>query len=68
MNKTHTMKRICAWCNKELGTKEASASAKGMVTHGICQKCYDEVIGEMNDGNTIHRSGKEVSVSENHKR
>lgn len=30
------MKRICAWCQKEMG--DASANHHG-ITHGICQEC-----------------------------
>ena len=36
------MKRICAWCKKELPTKEDYAS-KGEITHGICSFCAIKV-------------------------
>jgi PAS domain-containing protein len=32
------MKRICAWCNKELGPKGKHESEK-VITHGICSLC-----------------------------
>ncbi len=42
------MRRVCAWCKKEMGTKEDN-SGNDIVTHGICPECekllkYDPVI------------------------
>ena len=33
------MKIICAWCNKEMGSKECSRKEDDKVTHGICGYC-----------------------------
>ena len=33
-----TIRRVCAWCNKELGRKEVPRSG-GDITHGICSPC-----------------------------
>lgn len=32
------MKRICAWCKKELGEKPGNPE---LITHGICEPCAD---------------------------
>lgn len=40
-----TIKVICAWCNKALGTKEGG-KAPGEVSHGICKECGDKLIKE----------------------
>jgi len=41
------MKRICAWCNKELGTTDSDASLEGAITHGICGSCRENVFFQM---------------------
>lgn len=33
-----TMKRICAWCKRELNMRE-ELSTDGVITHGICTHC-----------------------------
>lgn len=35
------MRRVCAWCGKDLGVVECSVGQKG-ITHGICEECYEE--------------------------
>jgi hypothetical protein len=37
-------KRICAWCQKDLGEVE---TASGQDSHGICPKCEKAVYMEM---------------------
>ncbi|HEX7586553.1 MAG TPA: hypothetical protein VF390_02890 [Patescibacteria group bacterium] len=37
------IKRICAWCNKELGEKEAEGEG---ATHGICPECAEKNFGK----------------------
>jgi hypothetical protein len=32
------MRRVCAWCKKDMGTKEDS-SGNDIITHGICPEC-----------------------------
>lgn len=32
------MRRICAWCKKDMGTKE-DTSSDDIITHGICAEC-----------------------------
>lgn len=38
------VKRICAWCQKEMGEIEAEG---GEVTHGMCEKCAEEFKKDM---------------------
>ncbi|HEY4744189.1 MAG TPA: hypothetical protein VIH45_05985 [Desulfuromonadaceae bacterium] len=33
------MKRICAWCGKELGTALSETGHDEVITHGICETC-----------------------------
>ena len=37
------MKRVCAWCNKEMGYKEGDGIPE-QITHGICQTCKDKMV------------------------
>lgn len=37
------MKRICAWCRKELGSAEATARLDACITHGICDECSAKI-------------------------
>jgi hypothetical protein len=34
---------ICAWCNKWLGLKKGNG-----ISHGICKKCADKLLNEVN--------------------
>jgi hypothetical protein len=35
------MKRVCAWCNKLLGTVDSDDQPKNSITHGICPACIE---------------------------
>ncbi len=39
-----TIRRICAWCLKELGTVDGEGQTG--VSHGICQSCCEEFLSE----------------------
>jgi len=41
------MKRVCAWCREELGSVDSPASFKNVITHGICEKCRDNLLFQM---------------------
>jgi hypothetical protein len=41
------MKRVCAWCRKELGRVELQASSENAITHGICGNCRENVLFQM---------------------
>jgi PAS domain-containing protein len=33
------MKRVCAWCRKNLGTVPSDVHSDAVITHGICHEC-----------------------------
>jgi len=35
------MKRVCAWCKIDMGTKPIEGHSENAVTHGICAVCLD---------------------------
>jgi hypothetical protein len=35
------MKRVCAWCNKEMGAVEGSSRPDTETSHGICEGCLN---------------------------
>jgi len=37
------MKRVCAWCDQEMGTVENSTHPDSEKSHGICGACYDNL-------------------------
>jgi hypothetical protein len=40
------MKRVCAWCGKDLGDKpeQPAPGQEGMVDHGICELCKEALL------------------------
>ena len=36
------MKRVCAWCNLEMGSVE-TVSTDHRISHGICKHCLDNI-------------------------
>ena len=40
------MERMCAWCQKSMGTTPAESPAEKVITHGICRECADKVYAE----------------------
>lgn len=34
----------CAWCGKDLGSKQTTGETDGMTSHGICEGCMQEVL------------------------
>ena len=41
------MKRICAWCRKEMGRVGSQAKFENLITHGICENCRDYMLFQM---------------------
>lgn len=41
------MKRICAWCKKEIQRGDLQADTENVITHGICKGCRDNVLFQM---------------------
>jgi len=46
----------CSWCGKDMGTKEAPASAMALsllsegtqnISHGICKACKNQILNEI---------------------
>ncbi len=37
------MKRVCAWCAREMGTVEGSRHPDTEISHGICEDCVDNL-------------------------
>ena len=40
------MKRVCAWCNKNMGATPSEIEAENVITHGICLECADRIYSE----------------------
>ncbi len=47
------MKRVCAWCAKEM---EGSKSEDKRVTHGICRPCYDDLMDKARSSATDRKA------------
>jgi len=43
------MKKVCAWCSKDLGTVPAPSGihSETIITHGICYKCANKIFLEL---------------------
>jgi len=37
--KQYPVKRVCAWCKKDLGVADYTSSEPGEITHTICEEC-----------------------------
>ncbi len=37
------MKRVCAWCNKDMGTLLVGGQSQNIITHGICEECANKI-------------------------
>lgn len=41
------MKKVCAWCRKDLGRVDSQAGSDHVITHGICETCKDNLFFQM---------------------
>lgn len=41
------IKRVCAWCQKDLGVVVGSPGQDGLVSHGICPACSARALAEL---------------------
>jgi hypothetical protein len=41
------MKKVCAWCRKDLGRIESQTGYENVITHGICKTCGDNLLFQM---------------------
>ena len=39
------MKKVCSWCNIDMGTVSTESNFENAVTHGICSECVDTFFG-----------------------
>jgi len=40
------MKRVCAWCKKDMGTVSSEDSSESIITHGICKACANKILAQ----------------------
>lgn len=39
------MKIVCAWCQKDMGSKLSEENSEGLLSHGVCKECFGALIG-----------------------
>jgi hypothetical protein len=39
------MKKVCSWCNLDMGTVPVDSNFENAITHGICSECVDTFFG-----------------------
>lgn len=56
------MKRLCAWCARDLGDKPGDTD---VITHGICDDCADAMVARhLRPGTRVRRRGGSPVVGE----
>jgi DNA-directed RNA polymerase subunit RPC12/RpoP len=53
------MKRVCAWCGKDMGTKPSESTG---TTHGMCPDCLKKEMGEMENIKTSAEKRNEAAA------
>ncbi len=53
VQKRWKMKKVCAWCGKNLGSVASKKGFEHGVTHGICGNCKDNLLFQMGVGNNL---------------
>jgi hypothetical protein len=48
-------KRLCAWCESELGTADVNPPDLNEISHGICPACYDTQIEQVEATRTMQQ-------------
>ena len=43
------MTKICAWCSKSMGGSRSETSSDPIISHGICEKCANELFITLGD-------------------
>ena len=38
------MRKICAWCKKDLETVPTVNNSDGIISHGICEECAERIL------------------------
>ncbi len=48
--KQYPVKRVCSWCEKDMGLADYMSNELGQITHGMCNDCLDKQIKEIDAG------------------
>jgi len=56
------MKRVCAWCGKDLGVVETDFDSQHAVSHGICEQCAFHLVAQLGMPLQEYLDGLEVPV------
>ena len=57
------LKVVCAWCKKIIEVKEVDCELRGSaVSHGICKKCKDKALEEVQTRNLRTKKGGDCYV------
>jgi hypothetical protein len=59
MGAENDLKRVCAWCGKDMGMKP---SAETGTTHGMCPSCLKKEMGEMENMKTAAEKRNEAAA------
>ncbi|MBW2366090.1 MAG: hypothetical protein JRF25_13865 [Deltaproteobacteria bacterium] len=41
------MKKICAWCGKDMGSTSLADDQPDLITHSICEMCSRNIFSQM---------------------
>ena len=41
------MRRVCAWCRKDMGQTRSEMHSEEVITHGICEACADRLFANL---------------------
>ena len=55
----YEVKKVCSWCQKDMGIAPWRSSETNIITHTICQLCLDILIAA-NIGAFVERSKRRV--------
>ncbi len=58
MSGTKIMRRICAWCKKDMDGNVETLNQSVMITHTICPECYDGQIKQLEEPVRLTNSRK----------
>lgn len=44
------MRKVCAWCKKDMGMAASVNKSEGIISHGICEECVDRIFAQQRAG------------------
>ena len=62
----HEVKKVCSWCDKDMGTATWLSPKTNIITHTICIECFD-LQTAANIGAFVERSKRRVEDREDGK-